>query len=52
MLCPELPGGILWPCTEDADGTAAEGGIELVHGSPGPFPLLTVQFAPQVPAGG
>jgi hypothetical protein len=39
MLCPELPGCLLWPCTE--------GGIELVHGFPGPFSLFAVQLAPQ-----
>jgi len=47
MLRPKLPGGVLWTGTQDADGIASEGGIELVHSSPDPFPLLTVQLAPQ-----
>ena len=47
MLCSELPGGGLGTGTEDADGIASEGGVELVHGSPGPFSLLAVQLAPQ-----
>ena len=47
MLCPELPGCILWPRTEDADGIAPQCGVELVHGSPNPFPLLAVELAPQ-----
>ena len=47
MLCLELPEGILWSCTEDANGITPESGVELVHGFPGPFPLLTVQLAPQ-----
>ncbi len=47
MFGPELPGCVLWPRTEDADGIAPEGRAELVHGSPGPFPLLAVQLAPQ-----
>ena len=46
MLCSELPGCVLGTRTEDADRIAPEGCVELVHGSPGPFPLLTVQFAP------
>ena len=47
MLCPELPGCLLWTGTKDADGIAPEGSVELVHGSPGPFPLFAVQLAPQ-----
>ncbi len=47
MLCSELPGGVLWTGAEDADSIAPEGGVELVHGSPGAFPLLSVQFAPK-----
>ena len=47
MLRPELPGGILRPGPEDADGIAPEGGVELVHHLPGPFPSLTVQLAPE-----
>jgi hypothetical protein len=44
MLCPELPGGILRASTEDADGIAPEGRVELVHRSPGPFPSLSVEM--------
>ena len=47
MLCPELPGCLLWTGTKDADCIASKGGIELVHGSPGPFSLLAVQLAPE-----
>ena len=47
MLCPELPGCVLWPCTEDADGIASEGRVELVYGSPSPLPLLAVQLVTQ-----
>lgn len=47
MLCPELPGGVLGTGTEDANGVTPECRIELVHRSPGPFPLLPVQLAPQ-----
>ena len=47
MLCPELPGGVLWTGTEDADGIAPEGCVELVHGSSGQFPPFVVQLAPQ-----
>ena len=46
VLCPELPSGVLGASTEDADGIASEGRVELVHGSPGPFPLLAVKLAP------
>ncbi len=45
MLCPELPGHILWTGTEDADGIASEGGVELVHHLPGLFPAIPVQLA-------
>lgn len=47
MLRPELPGGILWTGTKDADGIAPEGGVELVHHLPGPFPYLAVELAPE-----
>jgi hypothetical protein len=47
VLCPELPGCVLGTGTEDADGIAPKSGVELVHGSPGPFPLLAVELAPQ-----
>jgi hypothetical protein len=47
MLCAKLPGGVLWTVPRDADGIAPQGGVELVHRSPGPFPLLAVQLAPQ-----
>ncbi len=47
MLRPELPGSILWPSTEDADGIAPEGSVELVHDLPGLLPPITVQLAPE-----
>ena len=46
VLCSELPGSLLWPSPEDADGIAPEGGIELVHHLPGLFPAIPVQLAP------
>ena len=45
MLRPELPGGIPGTGTEDADGIAPEGRVELVHRFPGPFPSLSVEIA-------
>ena len=47
MLSSELPGSVLWPGTEDADGIAPEGGIELVHYLPGLLPAITVELAPE-----
>ena len=47
MLCPELPSRVVWTGTEYANGIAPECGVELVHRSPGPFPLLSVQLAQQ-----
>ena len=43
-LCPELRGAILWTCTEDANGIAPKGVVELVHGSQGGLPDLLVHW--------